>query len=290
MPELYRSDSGEAEVRRWCTERLARWPVAHTTHSVATALGPTQLSVAGRGETACVYLPGTTFNAATSLEVLTALAGQFRVVCADLPGQPGESTSVRPPEDPGPWGAWVSEVVGHARADHADRAGPLVLVGHSRGAAMALACPPEAVDALVLVSPAGLAPVRLTPGLLVRSAAWLLRPTPRRAARVVDLMAGGSPVPERAVLDEWLALVARHTRPDGAPGPLPPEVLGRWRGTPVSVLAGQHDPFFPPQRLEGPVTALLGVAVEVVPGTGHLLPDQRPDRVAAAVAGTARAA
>lgn len=157
------------------------------------------------------------------------------------------------------------------------------LVGHSRGAAMALASPPEAVDALVLVSPAGLAAVRLTPGLLVRSAAWVLRPTPRRAARVVDLMAGGSPVPERDVLDEWLALVARHTRPDGAPGPLPPKVLGRWHGTPVRVLAGQHDAFFPPQRLGGPATALLGATVEVVPGAGHLLPDQRPDRVAAAV-------
>lgn len=284
MRELYRSASGEAEVRRWCAERLSRWPVAHTTLGVTTSLGTTQLVVAGGGETTCVYLPGTTFNAATSLGVLTALAGQFRVVCADLPGQPGGSTSVRPPEDPGPWGAWVSEVVEHARADHA---GPLLLVGHSRGAAMALACPAEAVDALVLASPAGLAPVRLTPTLLARSAAWMLRPTRRRAARVVDLMAGGSPVPDRAVLDEWLTLVARHTRPDGAPGPLPPEVVARWRGTPVKVLGGQHDAFFPPQRLDGPATTLLGVSLEVVPATGHLLPDQRPDRVAAAVGGGA---
>ena len=87
-------------------------------------------------------------NAATSTALLEALAARWRVVCADLPGRPGLSTSVRPREDDRVHGRWLRQVLHEARGDQVGR---VVLVGHSRGAAVALAL----------------------------SVAWLLRPTDR---------------------------------------------------------------------------------------------------------------
>ena len=278
--ELYRSEDRESEVRQWCRDRLRAWPVPHRTTVVPTVLGETHLTSLGTGADLCVYLPGTNFNAATSTAVLEALAARCRVVCADLPGQPGLSTAAGPGEDARVHRRWMSEVLHELRGDPDGR---VVLVGHSRGAAVALSVDPSAVDALVLLSPAGLARAHLTPATVVPSVAWLLRPTDRRSARVVGLMAGPRSSTDLSGLVEWMTLAARSTRTSGAPGPLPPHVLARWRGHEVRVLVGRHDVFFPPERLADPVRSLLGQPLEVVDGAGHLLPDQRPDTVLAAV-------
>lgn len=269
-------------MRRWCADRLDAWQVPHTTGLVTTSLGDTHLTVVGEGADTCAYLPGTNFNAATSTGVLAALSTHCRVVCADLPGQPGLSAAGRPREETQAYARWVSEVVQECR--RLGGGGRLVLMGHSRGAAVALSAEPDSVDALVLLSPAGLAPVHLTPVLLMRSVAWLLRPTPGRTARLVELMAGADPGDALDQVVEWMTLVARTTRTTGAPGPLPADVLARWRGRRVRILVGARDTFFPPRRLEGPTRRYLGKRPEIVEDAGHLLVDQRPEAAATALA------
>lgn len=278
MADLYRSVADEAHLREWCENRLHRWAVPHTTAYLDTALGPTHLASAGTGTDVCLYLPGTNFNAATSTRVLEALGAVTRVVCADLPGQPGLSAAQRPRDEVSAYGRWVQEVLGHVRATtEADR---LLLVGHSRGAAVALGADPASVHGLLLVSPAGLARVRMSPAVVGRSLAWLARPTPARTRRVVALMAGTADDRGLEHVTEWLTLTARGTRTTGAPGPLPTRLLARWQGRPVSVVAGALDAFFPPARLAEPARRHLGRDVEAVAGAGHLLTDQRPELVA----------
>jgi hypothetical protein len=148
---LYRSASSHREIRAWCERRLTRWDTPHQRAVVPTALGRTHLLGAGHGDTTVLYLAGTNFNAATSLPLLTALASEHRVVAADVPGQPGLSASTRPAGDRmTSYGAWVGELVEHLGTDR------LVLMGHSLGAAIALAAQPAGVAGLVLVDPAGL--------------------------------------------------------------------------------------------------------------------------------------
>jgi pimeloyl-ACP methyl ester carboxylesterase len=211
--------------------------------------------------------------------LLTTLCSRWRVVCADLPGQPGLSAAVRPVNEVTDYARWVGEVVGHLRQQHPQL--PLVVVGHSRGAAAALLANPSDVDGLVLVSPAGLTKVRLTPTVLRRSITWLLRPTSARSRRLIDLMAGGSGA-ELKPLVEWLTLVARCTRTTGAPGPHPAGMVDRWQDRNVQVLVGERDVFFSPARLAAPARR-LGATLTVAPRAGHLLVDQRPDLVATAV-------
>ena len=111
---------------------------------------------------------------------------------------------------------------------------------------------------------------------------WLVRRNDAGSRRLARLMSGsqGSPSPE---LVAWLTLVARSSRTTGAPGRCDDSALHRWRGRSVRVLTGEHDCFFPPGRLRDPVREDLATELTVVAGAGHLLVDQAPERVVAAV-------
>ncbi|MGY1696125.1 alpha/beta fold hydrolase [Geodermatophilus sp. SYSU D00814] len=274
---LYRTAASREAVRAWCEGRLAEWPTAHERSELDTRLGATHLVVAGQGETTVLYLPGTNVSAATSLPVLSALAAGRRVVAADVPGQPGLSAGVRPSGDRlAGYGAWVGELVAHLHA------GRLVLVGHSLGAAIALAAEPDGVAGLVLVDPAGVVRLRVGASVLAATVPWLLRPTTARSARLVRQLHGSGR--HRADDEvEWMTLVARSTRTSAAPGPLPASVLRRWRRTPRAVLSGERDCFLPVPRLRDAVRRHLDVELQVLPGTGHMAPDEQPEAIVAAV-------
>lgn len=275
---LYRSPAAERRVRDWCTGRLASWEIPHESTVLPGPLGPTHLVTAGDGdgETLCLYLPGTSFNAATSLPLLAALATRCTVVCPDLPGQPGLSGTARPAGESTAYGDWLDAVVAHVRAEHPGRR--LVVAGHSRGAAVALSGPTE-VDGLMLLSPAGLVRVKVGPAVLRASVPWLLRPTRTRSRALLSLMSGPAWSPDPALV-EWMTLCARETRTSGAPGPLPAEVLARWRGRPVRVLVGEHDCFFPASRVSSAARDRLGVEAQVLPGLGHLTVEEAPGLLA----------
>ena len=278
MAALYRSEQHESAVRRWCEARLDAWEVPHDRHVVDTHLGPTHVVATGTGPGTVLVLPGTNFNAATSLPWLTALTGDRRLLVADLPGQPGLSADTRPADETHGYAAWLDDVLSWAGT--AD--GPVVVVAHSRAAAVALTAHPARVAALVLLNPAGLTTVRPGPAVLRTALPWMVASSEATSRRLLELMAGPTGgYPEELV--EWLTLVATATRTTGAPGPLPPAITSRWRSGPVRVIVGEHDRFFPPARLDAAAHRLLGLTPTVVGGAGHLLPDQRPDVVARAV-------
>ena len=282
MSELYRSTAGRALVRAWCEQQLAEWSRPHTRRTVPTTLGETSLVEVGTGGSLVVYLPGTNFNAATSRPVLEALvATGHRAVCVDLPGQPGLSAPTRPADEVGGYAGWLAEVLGSVRGPETDR---VVLVGHSRGAAIALSAEPDAVDRLVLVSPAGLLDVRPSWPIIRATVPWLVRRDDAGSRRLVDFMTGPDlPFPD-AVLVAWTTLVARHTRTSRAPGRAADAVLHRWRGRSVQVLVGDRDCFFDAAATTGAAADDLGAPTVLVPGGGHLLVDQVPDVVARVVA------
>lgn len=279
MAELYRTPAGHEAIRAWCTARLDAWAVPHERATVPTILGESSLVTAGEGPAAVLYLPGTNFNAASSLTLLGALAARMRVVVADLPGQPGLSAARRP-ADRLAYRTWIGEIAAAAAVDRP------VLVGHSLGAAAALAAEPQLVRGLLLLDPAGLIRLRVRPGTLAATLPWLVRPTPARSARLLAEMhaRGRAPSPEHI---EWMTLVARHARSSLAPSPLPRALLDRWRGTPRAVLCGERDCFLPPRALSVATRAQLDVDLQVVPEAGHLLPEDQPQRVADAVSALA---
>lgn len=276
---IYRSEAGRTDIRAWCTNALdQRLPSSHR-RIVDSPLGPTHLTTVGTGPRDIVLLPGTNMNAGTMIPLIRALGTRFRVTVPDLPGQPGLSAAERSRGDfVDAFRAWLDHIRGTVSA------GP-VLVGESRGAAVALcASPSPQVAGLVLVSPAGFIRARVTPRILRASVPWLLRPTPARSARLLATMYGPEAVADHDHLVEWMTVSAQHSRSSLAPAPLPQTVIKEWRMTPCELLVGEHDPFFPAHRVRGPAATLLGATTTVVAGGGHLLSHTSPEAIVEATA------
>lgn len=172
----------------------------------------------------------------------------------------------------------MAEVLDELRASDKQR----VVIGHSRGAADSLSVAPSDADAIVLLNPAGLARVTITPRLLRLSLPWMLRPSPTRSDALLRLMSAPAyePSPEHV---EWLTMVARDTRTTGAPGPVPKAWTDRWRARPVAVLTGEHDAFFPHRKIATAARDRLGIQATEVEGVGHLSVEEAPGSVASEI-------
>lgn len=279
MESIYRSDEGEREIRSWCAARLESWPRAHETRLVDTELGATHVVTAGDGPP-LVLIPGTNFAAAVWLELIDDLASTHLVHAVDLPGQPGLSDPARREHAGAAFASWLSVIT------QAVGAGRATVVGHSLGGLVAMHAVAAGAETarLVLLDPAGLRRLSVTPSVLVATIPWLLRPRPRSAAKLLRMMMApeNEPGPD---LVEWMALVGRHVRSSLAPPPLDEAASRLLANVPVDVLCGAHDVFLPPTGLRRAVERRLGHAsYEVVPGAGHLLPHERPDAIAALLA------
>jgi pimeloyl-ACP methyl ester carboxylesterase len=268
MTSIYRSAAGELMIREWCRDQLEAWPVDHVSRLVHAAGSDTHLLVAGDGPVTVVSIAGDRFNAATSLPLLTVLAPRFRVVAADVPGQPGLSAD-HPGGAPTPdwYAAWLNDVVEQVESD------TCLLVGHSFGGAVVLACSSPRVAGRLAVSTAGLCRLRLTPSLLAAFVAWTARPRPSTSGRLLRRLMGPdhSPRPE---LVAWMTLVAQHTRPVSTS-----DIVSPSRDIPTIVATGDADVFLPPARLRPAVRAALGSELQVIAGAGHLATDERPEDV-----------
>lgn len=258
---------------------------------VALPDGELRIRIVGRGPPV-LFLHGLSSHAGVWERPARRLADRHTLVLPDLLGR---GRSAAQPDVPYRLDDETDRVRALLAALDLD---PVVVVGHSQGAALALALEGEARRrrGLVLVCPVTpwtrrpavlellrIAPLRrvLAPELsrLRRPLArWILGrrvyADPSRADEAaVDRYAGPYADPRRA---EALLRALADWRPGELAGRLPV------RAPPARVLAGERDRRIPPEearRLAGE----LGADVEVVPDAGHLLPEEAPEVVARAV-------
>ncbi|MFW3171247.1 alpha/beta fold hydrolase [Geodermatophilus sp. CPCC 206100] len=263
----------------------ARWPRGSSAVDVPTSWGRTHVLVAGpAGADPVVLLHGGGATATVWSGVAGALAGRFRVLAPDQPGDPGRSAVARPIRATADLTAWLTELLA------ALGTGPVHLVGHSAGAHLALtaalagSCP---VSSLVLLDPTACF-AGFSPRYLMHAVPVLVRPTPARVRRFLAWETGGRPVDP-----DWLDLyvagatafprgrLVRTRRPSRAG-------LAGLRVPTLVVVAGRsraHDP----GRVARSARALLPSVrvVEMAGATHHTVPDLDAAEIAAAIAGHA---
>ncbi|CAM5466398.1 hypothetical protein SFIMM107S_02142 [Streptomyces griseus] len=161
--------------------------------------------------------------------------------------------------------------------------GPAVVVGHSLGGAVALACDSPRIVGRVALSGAGITRLRVPAPLLAATVPWLLRPSVARSTALLRRMAAPGQGELPGHLSSWMCLVARHCRTSLAPPPLPSRLLEQRRTVPTLVVAGRFDPFLPPRALGPAARRRLGAEFQVIEGAGHLLLDEAPVEVSAVV-------
>lgn len=170
----------------------ARWPAGYSSLHVDTTWGQTHLLTAGPDEAPpLLLLHGDGATATAWAEVAEALAGRYRILAPDQPGNPGRSCSSRPFRSTADMVGWLAEVL------TATRTGAVHLVGHSAGAHLALSyalAHQQRVAGLVLLDPtfcfAG-----LSAAYLARAAPMLVRPTDRNVRRFLAWETGGRQLP-----------------------------------------------------------------------------------------------
>lgn len=274
LRSIYRGSGHQQDVRDWCSRRLDGWMVPHRRTEVSSCAGSTHVVAVGSDSPTVVVVPGTNESAALLESFAAALAPTFSALLLDIPGQPGLSVGHRPVRNRLPWyGRWLADVIAQTVP------GQAIVVGHSLGGAIALACDSQRVAGRVLVSTGGLAHLKLGIGVMYATVPWLLRPTRARSTALLRrfLAPGHAPPPH---LVDWYTLVGRACRTSLAPPVLPRELLARRTNVPRLVATGQHDVFLPPRRLRGPARRRLDADLTVVPDAGHLVTDEQPRALA----------
>jgi pimeloyl-ACP methyl ester carboxylesterase len=271
LHSIYRSADGRQAVRVWCRRRLDQWNLPHHRNAITTLAGDTHIVSTTARPPTVVFVPGTNASAANYELLAAALAAHWPTLLLDLPGQPGLSAGDRPRRDRTAWyGRWLADVLRQTVTE------PVIVVGHSLGGAVALACDSPYIGGRLLVATAGLARTELAPAVLGASIAWMLKPTPAHSSALIRHLLAPGHHPEPALV-EWYTLVARHSRSSLAPPIIPDRVLTGARAVPCIVATGSQDAFLPPRQLQRPTELRLNTRLRVIPDAGHLVTDEHPE-------------
>ncbi len=250
---------------------------------IDTGAAKLHVQQAGAGAPALVFLHYWGGSARTWHPVIARLAPSAHCVAIDHRG----------------WGTSSAPAHGYATADLADDAlavisdlglDDYIVVGHSMGGKVAQLLAtrrPLGLRGLVLVAPAPARPAVVPEAVLAGMRAayasresviatldGVLRHAPLDDAlreQVIEDSLAGAPAAKEA----WPAHTMGEDVSDG---------LDRIE-VPVLVLTGEHDRVEPAELMRSHVVAHIpGATLEVVPGSGHLMPLERPDELSARIA------
>ncbi|MBV1856193.1 alpha/beta fold hydrolase [Catellatospora tritici] len=250
-----------------------RWP-GRSTVDVPTEFGTTRVYTCGPDDgVPAVLLPGAGGNALMWHRYVSELGRHRRVIAVDPVGDPGGSTQDRPIDGAEHMSQWLGEVLTGLDVRRAH------FIGCSYGGWTALQYAirnPTAAASLTLLDPAGFGKVS------GRFIAWV----------VLGGLAGLSPRPVRHRAAGWLRNAT--LRDDDVMGlatammgfrrrlPVPPPLTDeelRQLTTPTLVLLGERSQLYDAAAVARRIRTLTSAEVALVPGVGHDLPMNCPDRI-----------
>ena len=267
MRSVFKSEAGRREITARYEAALDRaagaFPLMRRT--LETSFGRTHLIEAGPEDGApLLLLHGTSGNSSAWLGDIPRWSEEFRVIAADIPGEPGLSADRRlllAREESTFWLESLLDALGLSRVR---------LVGISLGGWMALRFAmsrPERVEAVCALSPSGLAPARVS--FLLKALPLLVMGDFGRR-RVSEMVLGGVEVPEE--MEELMLSIGRHFRPVAEPVPVFADEELAGFGAPLQVFAGARDNLLHAREGADRTARLVPHArVRLLPDAGHVI-------------------
>jgi pimeloyl-ACP methyl ester carboxylesterase len=264
---IYKTPAGEQAVMALYDSALERWAVPYETRMIPTRHGETFVIICGdEAAPPLVLLHGAGSNSAIWAADVAVYGPHFRVYALDLPGEPGKSAPNRPPWDSPAYAEWLEDSL------DALGIGTATLAGISQGAWTALkfaVANPQRVDKLVLMTPGGVVPDRLSFGLRAVAYSllgqWGLR-------RLIRLTFGGQPIPDG--VEDIMTIIMSHFKPRFGVLPLFSDAELQRLTMPTFLLGGEQDALRDLDQIAARLETLLpDLSVTILPEAGHALLD-----------------
>jgi len=266
MKSVFKTPKGKHKIMRSYAHILTLWPGPCKKLTVPTSYGDTFVMSNGAADgDAVILLHGSTTNAAMWLADAAVLGKTHRVYAVDIIGEPGKSAESRPDMGGTHYAQWLVQVMDGLGIEKA------AFGGNSLGGWMALALAtyaPERVSALMLLAPAGLAPVHTS--FLIK-AVWHALHGKKGADRLSLLVLGNLKLPRGAVT--FGKLLQQHYIPR-QPQKMPiysDEQLSRLN-MPVLFFGGAQDPLINiPRSAKNLAKQVPHADIRILPGMAHTL-------------------
>jgi pimeloyl-ACP methyl ester carboxylesterase len=252
---IYKTEAGAQEIRSHYERALAHWPVPADRRTVPTRHGDTFVLVSGH-ETGppVILLHGSAANTLSWMSMVGQLADRFRCYAVDVIGEPGLSAPSRPPLGSSAYAEWLDDVLDGLGLTE------VRMVAASLGGWFAIDYAtrrPGRISRMVLTVPGGIGRQRFG-----RMALFFLG----------QLLGRKQPEPTSAP-ERYLRMVFRHFRPRLLM-PIFPDARLRQLTMPLLVIVGDRDELLDSRATRRRLAATTNATVVMLPGAGHMLPDQ----------------
>lgn len=262
---LYRSPAGEKEVLALYDSVLGRWPVPHETLNIPTRHGNTFIIASGeKSAPALILLHGACSNAVSWVGEVKGYSQYFRTYAVDIPGEPGRSASNRPSWNSPAYADWMEDVLNTLKI------AKVSLIGISQGGWATLKFAirnTERIEALVLLTPAGIVPDKTS--FILRAAFFSIHG--RRGARALNrFIFGKDQIDREAII--FMDTITSHFKPRiGSMAMFTDEELKRLK-MPILLLGGTQDPIRNIETLSARLNQLQPQLItRILPNRGHVL-------------------
>jgi len=265
MPSICKSPAGERAVMALYDSMLTRWSIPYVPLNVPTRHGRTSVIASG-AESAppLVLLHGAGTNSTMWAGDVADYCRRYRVLAVDLLGEPGKSAPNRPSWDGPAYAEWLEDLFNALQIEAAS------IIGLSQGAWTALrfaVSKPERVKALVVLSPGGVVPDKLS---FVVRALPLLFLGRWGIGRINRMVLGGQSVP--ADVEEAMTVLMTHFKPRVGALPIFSDRELRQLSMPVQLVMGERDPLRDAEKITARMKALVPhLTTTIIPEAGHAL-------------------
>ncbi|HEX6385003.1 MAG TPA: alpha/beta hydrolase [Anaerolineae bacterium] len=262
---IYKSPAGEKAVMALYDAVLAKWPVPFETLDISTQHGNTFVISCGNSTAPpLVLLHGAGTNSAIWAGDVVEYGRHYHVYAVDLLGEPGKSAPNRLSWEGPAYVEWLEELL------DALKIGKATFIGISQGAWTALkfaVSQPARVDKLVLLSPGGVVPDRISFAIQALLFASLGR---WGARRLTQLIYGNQPIPEG--VEEITLLIMSHFKARVGILPLFSDEELQRLTMPTFLLGGEQDALRDLEKIAARLRLFVPhLTVTIIPEAGHAL-------------------